>query len=76
MTDNNTGIIPEFTRNRNGVRIKKCCASCYFQHPFDKDGPRRLCNCGEPRIIRKDDLCGHWWISEFINNIKTKGYGV
>lgn len=71
--DNDTGIIPEFTINSNGVRIKKCCASCETHAPFYSEGPRRLCTLThKKKIVRKDDLCGSWTLSNLINKIKIK----
>ena len=72
-----TGIIAEFTTNKNGVRVKKCRASCATHTPYDQEGPRRKCtfdDCG--KIVRKDDLCGHWTISDMMDGIKVNGHGV
>jgi hypothetical protein len=33
------GVIDEFTLNKYGVKIKKCCASCKYHEPHDHDGP-------------------------------------
>lgn len=72
-------IIPEFSTNKNGVRIKKCCASCLHHQPFDPEGPRRQCMLGEgkkkKRIVYKFNLCRFWTISEMIDNIKVNGRG-
>lgn len=72
------GVLEEFTMNSNGVRIKKCCASCAHHEPYDSDGPRRLCKKhtmiqngkDNPKVVDKSDLCGDWSISETINKIK------
>jgi hypothetical protein len=72
---NNTGVIPEFTFNRNGVRIKKCCASCATHEPYDSNGPQRLCTLGK-KVVLKDDLCGCWRISTAIDRIRTIGHGL
>jgi len=73
MEKNENVIIEEFTRNTNGVKIKKCCASCSHKEPYDSEGPRRMCTLNkEKKIIRKDDLCLHWSISPDIDRIKIK----
>ena len=71
MTKENIDVIPEFTTNKNGVRIKKCCASCALHETYDHEGPRRKCNL-KGKVVDKSDCCGEWAISDFINNIKTK----
>lgn len=71
--EKDTGIIPEFTINSNGVRIKKCCASCETHAPYDSEGPKRLCTLTKrKKIVRKDDLCNSWTLSNAINKIKIK----
>ncbi len=71
--EKDTGIIPEFTVNSNGVRIKKCCASCETHAPYDSQGPKRLCiQTKRNKIVRKDDLCKNWTLSKAINKIKIK----
>ena len=62
--------VQEFTRNKNHVRIKKCCASCQFHEPYDSNGPHRLCTYGRKKVVLKDELCDHWEISEQIDGIK------
>ena len=72
------GVLEEFTMNSNGVRIKKCCASCAHHEPYDSDGPRRLCKKHtmiqdgkeSPKVVDKSDLCDDWSISETIDKIK------
>lgn len=69
----NTGIIPEFVKNRYGVTIKKCCASCQTHAPYDSEGgPRRLCTYGneEKKIVDKSDLCCCWTLSEMMAKVK------
>ena len=39
----NSGVIEEFERNRYGINIKKCCASCLHHTDGSKDH-LRLCN--------------------------------
>lgn len=68
----------EFTTNSNGVKIKKCCASCAYHEPYDSDGPKRLCKKHtmkedgkeKQKVVDKSDLCGDWSISDMINGIK------
>jgi hypothetical protein len=73
MENNNTGVIPEFTRNSNGVRIKKCCASCRYKEPYNFEGSRRKCMYGNMgMIVDKSDLCGRWHISETTDKIQLK----
>ena len=67
-------IFDEFTLNQNGVKIKKCCASCASHEPYDANGPRRLCTLSK-KIVQKDDLCGCWHISIEIDRIKTNSNG-
>lgn len=72
------GVIEEFTVNSNGVKIKKCCASCKHHGPHSSDGPQRLCmkhtmlvdGKEKPKVVDKSDLCGDWSISDMINVIK------
>lgn len=72
MIDNNlTGVVPEFTLNKNGVRIKKCCASCTYKEPYEREGSHRKC-FHSGKIVDKSDLCGHWIISEIIDDINIK----
>ena len=72
------GVFVEFTTNSNGVKIKKCCASCAHHNPYDNDGPKRLCKKHttteggneKPKVMDKSDLRNDWGISEFIDKIK------
>ena len=72
------GVFVEFTLNSNGVKIKKCCASCAHHELYDSDGPKRLCkkhtmiddDNEKPKVVDKSDLCGDWSISDQINRIK------
>lgn len=51
-------VVPEYTTNVNGVRIKKCCASCAFKQPLDANGAHRLCTLGGgKKVVFKDELC-------------------
>lgn len=53
--------------NKNGVKIKKCCASCEHKD-FDKGG-NRLCMRGNGHVL-KDEVCPLWHISEKMDGIK------
>lgn len=72
------GVLEEYTTNSNGVKIKKCCASCAHHELYISDGPKRLCKKHtiiedgkeKPKVVDKSDLCGDWIISEMINIIK------
>ena len=67
----NTGIIPEFVKNKYGVTIKKCCASCQTHEPYDSEGPRRLCTFGnQNKIVDKSDLCSCWRMSDMMAKVK------
>lgn len=67
----NTGIIPEFEKNKNGVTVKKCCASCQTHAPYDSDGPRRMCTYNKRhKIVKKWDLCSNWTMSEMMSKVK------
>lgn len=65
------GVVTEFTKNENGVTIKKCCASCATHEPYDSEGPRRKCTKHD-KIVDKSDCCGDWCMSDAINGIKIK----
>jgi hypothetical protein len=65
------GVIDEFTLNKYGVKIKKCCASCKYHEPHDHDGPHRYCK-PKDKIVLKNDCCGDWIISEAIDKIKLR----
>lgn len=72
------GVIEEFTKNSNGVKIKKCCASCAHHQPHSSDDTKRLCmkhtmlvdGKEKPKVVDKSDLCDDWKISDMINGIK------
>ena len=74
------GVLAEFTVNKNGVPIKKCCASCKHHEPYDSEGPRRACkkhteivdDKERAKIVDKSDCCGDWFISEQIDIIKLR----
>ena len=72
------GVVEEFTLNSNGVRIKKCCASCAHHDPYNSDGPKRLCKKHtmvengkeKPKVVDKSDLCNDWSVSDMIDKVK------
>jgi len=72
------GVLEEFTTNSNGVKIKKCCASCAHHDPYNSDGPKRLCKKHtmiengkeKSKVVDKSDLCNDWSISDMIDKIK------
>ncbi len=72
------GIVVEFTTNSNGVKVKKCCASCTHHNPFKSDGPKRLCTLHTmtvdgkevPKTVDKSDVCRDWSISDMADKIK------
>lgn len=67
----NTGIIEEFEKNKNGVNVKKCCASCQTHSPYDSEGPRRMCTYNKRhKIVKKWDLCSNWTMSEMMSKVK------
>jgi hypothetical protein len=71
-SNNDTGVMPEFTRNKNGVRIKKCCASCRFKDYKGFSDRKRLCKReDEVKVVDKSDCCQNWAISDEINVIKV-----
>lgn len=59
-----------FTRNKYGVRIVKCCASCRFKQ---LDNRSRLCTSGEG-TVPASYLCQGWEISPSLDNV-GKGNG-
>ena len=63
------GKITEFTKNKHGVSIKKCCASCKYHEQFDAEGPRRKCILSK-KVVDKSDYCLDWHISEQIDDVK------
>lgn len=65
------GVVYEFTPNKHGVSIKKCCASCQTHEPLDSDGPRRLCTKHD-KPVDKSDCCDDWSMSDAINRIKLR----
>lgn len=65
------GVVYEFTNNKNGVMIKKCCASCKHHEPYDSEGPRRMCTLSQ-KIVDKSECCGDWCISKEIDDIKLR----
>ena len=72
-----TDTVPEYTTNVNGVRIKKCCASCAFKQPLDYNGAHRLCTLGGgEKVVFKDEVCKHWEMNAEIDRIRTKVFGV
>ena len=67
------GVLTEFIRNKNHVKIKKCCASCKTHEHYDSDGPRRKCTL-YGKVVDKSHCCEDWCISEAINEIKLRPY--
>lgn len=65
------GVIAEFTENKNGVTIKKCCASCKNHEPHDSESRNRKCTKHD-KLVDKSDYCGDWCISKQINEIKLR----
>lgn len=65
------GVVTEFTKNVNGVSIKKCCASCATHDPYDSEGPRRKCK-KHNKVVDKSDCCNDWCMSDAINRLKIK----
>lgn len=63
----------EFAKNKNGVRIKKCCASCQFM-AYGKGNEERICCMGEGSVP-KNWCCEDWTISPVKNNIKMQHFG-
>ena len=69
-----TGIIAEYTYNTNGVRIKKCCASCQTHTSYSETSAKRICTLDDcKKIVRKDDLCRYWVLSDMMAKIKLNG---
>ena len=65
------GVFYDFTQNKNGVTIKKCCASCKHHDPYDNEGDRRKCKLSQ-KIVDKSDCCSCWHISSQIDDIKIR----
>lgn len=61
----------EFVKNRKGLDIVKCCASC--QHKAI-DGDIRMCMNGSG-IVSKDYLCPAWQMSENLINAGSEEGG-
>ena len=68
---NDDGVIPEFTVNKNGVVIKKCCASCEHKEACHSEGDKRKCTRFDT-VVNKNDLCKDWSISKQIEGLKLK----
>lgn len=47
-------------RNRNGIEIKKCCASCRFRHINSEEG--RFCTKHKKKV-KAGRLCEQWVMS-------------
>ena len=60
-----------FTKNRYGITIVKCCASCRHKQA---DNRGRICMNGEGQVPT-DYLCGEWQMAEGLDNA-GKGGGV
>ena len=57
-------------RNRNGIEVRECCASCKFRHIESARG--RFCS--EHRVaVKKNDRCKSWEISEGIQHAGDGG---
>lgn len=60
----------EFVVNSNGVRIKKCCASCENKVCTNHTDFRKCTLNGKK--VTNDFLCRDWRISGFFDAIKIK----
>lgn len=65
------GVFCDFTQNKNGVTIKKCCASCKHHEPYYHDDDRRKCKLSK-KTVDKSECCSCWHISDQIDRIKTR----
>jgi hypothetical protein len=65
------GVFYDFTKNKNGVTIKKCCASCKHHDSYDIERDQRKCKLSQ-KIVSKRDCCGCWHISSRIDGIKMR----
>lgn len=63
----------EFVRNKNWVRIKKCCASC-AHIAYGKGEDQRICKAGEG-LVRKDYLCEDWELNKARDGIMLMHFG-
>ena len=61
----------EFAVNSEGVRVKKCCASCQYKVCTNNDTNRKCTLSG--KRVTKDFLCRSWRISDFMDNVRI-GY--
>jgi hypothetical protein len=59
--------------NENGVRIKKCCASCQFA-ACTSNIDARLCQQGEGNVSPKF-VCYSWQIKDEYSDISLRGDG-
>lgn len=60
----------EIVRNRYGVRIKVCCASC--QHKAFDLVDDRICMRRQCRVDRQE-VCSLWTMSDAVDYIRTDG---
>lgn len=64
-------VVKEYHKNRYGINIVKCCASC--QHRGEpKDYYYRLC-CLDKRKHRTDYLCSSWSMDMNLSNAGKGG---
>lgn len=61
----------QFVVNAEGVRIKKCCASCKFKK-CTNDNDHRKCTLNGKKVTN-DFLCLDWKIGDFFEHLKV-GY--
>ena len=59
----------EQTRNRHGVPIRRCCASC--RHRKIRDDGTRLCDKNH-LIVNATFVCKFWGLSALIDNIRLR----
>ena len=49
--------MPLFPRNRNGIKVKACCASCVFKEVLGSG--KRFCTC-KHRMVESHGKCKFW----------------
>lgn len=56
--------------NINGVRIKKCCASCAFKKTTTTIDTRKCCLTGEEHD--HSDVCENWKINVSMSQLRLR----
>jgi hypothetical protein len=53
-------------RNRNGIEIKECCASCAFKRQTRLMTKRRCTKLG--KLVSPHGCCSQWRMADYLQN--------